>query len=168
MPDPIQAIEEVASFLRDIAREAKGDYPRILNGHADRLEVARAELVRLSDLTTAIPPDLGSLHDLPRELREELSVARGDNLEDQLVTVINSCGGEASLDQILVGLFRKFNEVHKRRFIQNKLYRMSMVWGVDGKKGVYTTEEPDGPPEQQDGHGTFLIDSGSVEEEAPF
>ena len=27
--------------------------------------------------------------------------------------------------------------------MQNKLYRMEMVWSIEGKKGVYTTTEPE-------------------------
>jgi hypothetical protein len=110
--------------------------------HAGSLEAASKRLFTLEGLTSALPPDLGNIHDLPQELLDELSVAKTDELEDQLVTVINAYGGEASLDQILVGLFRKFKVVQKRRFIQNKLYRMPMVWSVEGRKGYYTTTEP--------------------------
>ena len=110
---------------------------------AEGLEAAAAEMVRLYGLTSALPPDLGNIFDLPPELLEELSITKADELEDQLVTVINAYGGTASLDQILVGLFRKFGITQKRRFLQNKLYRMSMIWSVPGKKGVYTIEPPE-------------------------
>ena len=70
-------------------------------------------------------------------------------------------GGTATLDQILVGLNRKFKVAQKRRFLQNKLYRMPMVWSVPGRKGVYTTE----PPEEQthaDPNGEVVIVESEV------
>lgn len=124
-----------------------------MDNMVNHLEIVKADLIRLHDLTTALPPDLGNLHDLPTELLAELNVSKVDELEDQLVTVINAYGGEANLDQILVGLYRKFGVSQKRRLVQNKLYRMDMVWSVPGKKGVYTTAEPKEPKQNSDeGH----------------
>ena len=141
MPEHVESVKRNAAFFRDQAKEASGHWPEKFSKYAEQLEGTEVELVRLYGLTSALPPDLGNVHDLPAELLEELTVGKGDDLEDQLVTVINSYGGEASLDQILVGLYRKFKLLQKRRFIQNKLYRMDMIWSVEGKKGVYTTEE---------------------------
>ena len=61
------------------------------------------------------------------------------------MVVLQAYGGTADLDQILVGLFRKFKVVQKRRFLQNKVWRMcqkEMLWSIRGKKGVYTFNEP--------------------------
>ncbi|WP_170573739.1 hypothetical protein [Ruegeria atlantica] len=147
MAEYVENVKRVASELREWAaknrdadRSAAGERMETL---ADLLDGVPDELMRLSALTSALPPELGNIHDLPQELLDELTVSKADELEDQIVTVINAYGGEASLDQILVGLFRKFKVVQKRRFMQNKLYRMTMVWSVDGRKGVYTTKEPD-------------------------
>lgn len=144
MSESVENVKAVAVFLREHAAKIEGETAnkRLLSDHAGTVEAAAAEILRLRDLTSALPADLGSIHDLPQELLDELSVAKTDDLEDQLVTVINAYGGEASLDQILVGLYRKFKVSQKRRFLQNKLYRMTVVWGVDGKKGIYTTKEP--------------------------
>lgn len=152
MSEHSEAVKNVSRVLRNRADRAKNagkhELALELDTHAAALEAAMAELVRLAKLTTALPQDLGNLHDLPQELLGELSVSKTDELEDQLFAVINSYGGQASLDQILVGLFRKFDVVQKRRFTQNKLYRMTkanVLWSVGGKKGVYSTTEPDEP-----------------------
>ncbi len=143
MANHAESVKVVSEYLKDKAQNVAREQTRSeLLGHADVLDQAREEIVRLLGLTKAVPPDLGDIHDLPQELLDELSVAKTDELEDQIVTVINACGGTASLDQILVGLFRKFKVTQRRRFLQNKLYRMEMVWSVEGKKGVYTTVEP--------------------------
>jgi len=103
----------------------------------------------IADLENRLAPlssRLGDLSDLPPELLEELSAPRGDDLEYQIVDVVQAYGGTADLDQILVGLFRKFEVVQKRRYLQNKIWRMSqkeMLWSIKGKKGVYTIREPD-------------------------
>ncbi|MEL6886403.1 MAG: hypothetical protein AAFP87_17975 [Pseudomonadota bacterium] len=141
MPEFVESVNKIAAFFRDQAKDANPAWKERFDRFAKEMEEAKDELVRLYGLTSALPPDLGNVHDLPPELLEELTVAKADELEDQLVTVINAYGGEATLDQILVGLYRKFKIVQKRRFVQNKLYRMDMVWSVEGKKGVYTTEQ---------------------------
>jgi hypothetical protein len=91
-----------------------------------------------------IPEALGQrddLSDLPPELLAQLSdSARGET--DPLVQIIEERGGTASLDEILIDLWRKHREVAKRALIANKLYRLSkreLCWPVAGKKGVYTT-----------------------------
>ena len=124
----------------------------------EELAAVPDELVRLYGLTSALPADLGNVHDLPPELLEELSVAKADELEDQLVTVIRAYGDEASLDQILVGLWRKFKVSQKRRFLQNKLYRMDTVWSVSGCKGVYTTTEP------SESGDKYIVDTGDPDQ----
>lgn len=168
MPEHVESVNRIAAFFREQATTANPQWKDKFVNFAATMEAAKDELVRLYGLTTALPPDLGNVHDLPPELLEELSIAKSDELEDQLVTVINAYGGEATLDQILVGLFRKFNISQKRRFIQNKLYRMSMVWSVEGKKGVYTTTEPESAPEPQMGYSAPRIDTGNLEDEIPF
>ena len=143
MSEHVESVKRVAAYLRDVAEKNSGrdDVVSRVIVHAEALDAAANHITGIEDLMTAVPPDLGRISDLPEELLEELSVAKTDDLEDQLVTVINACNGEATLDQILVGLYRKFKIIQKRRFVQNKLYRMEMVWSVPGKKGVYTTEE---------------------------
>lgn len=147
MSEHVESVNSVIEKLRAWAaahrvsnREANAERFETL---ADELSGVPDELLRLYGLTSSLPADLGNVHDLPPELLEELSVAKADELEDQLATVIRAYGDEASLDQILVGLWRKFKVSQKRRFIQNKLYRMDTVWSVSGRKGVYTTTEPD-------------------------
>ena len=142
MPEHVESVKRVAAFFRDQAKDANPVWKEKFDRFAAQMEAAKDEMVRLYGLTSALPPDLGNVHDLPPELLEELSVAKADELEDQLVTVINAYDGEATLDQVLVGLYRKFQVVQKRRFIQNKLYRMDTVCSVEGKKGVYTTQPP--------------------------
>jgi hypothetical protein len=144
MAESVESVKAVAAFLRGAAeKNANPETRALLLAHADTVDGAAADLIYLKGITSALPPDLGNIYDLPAELLEELSVAKTDDLEDQLVTVINAYGGEASLDQVLVGLFRKFKVSQKRRFIQNKLYRMDMIWSVDGRKGYYTTTKPE-------------------------
>ena len=147
MPDNIESVKGVATYLRGLAdrnRERPELFER-LSTHATSLDEAADEMARLMVLTKALPPDLGNVYELPAELREELSVLKTDETEDQIVTAINAQGGTATLDQILVGIYRKFGVVQKRRFIQGKLYRMEAVWPVDGRKGLYTTMKPEVP-----------------------
>jgi hypothetical protein len=82
------------------------------------------------------------LSDLPEELLKELSDSfKGET--DPLIKIINDRGGTASIDEILVDLYRKYEEIGKRPIISNKLYRFSrrhLCAPVPGKKGFYTTD----------------------------
>lgn len=103
---------------------------------------------------TGFPDDLA---DLPPELLNELSESiKGET--DPLIKIINARGGTATLDEILIDLYRKYNEVGKRVIVSNKLYRLSkrgLCHALPGKKGVYTTKKPmggdDAPPSEDDG-----------------
>ena len=83
------------------------------------------------------------VHDLPPELLAELSVSDGDKLEFQIVQIMEDLGGAASLDRLLVALYRETKEIYQRTWLNNRLYRMAqkeMIFSVPGKKGVYSTE----------------------------
>ena len=73
---------------------------------------------------------------LPDDLLSELTCAR-DKLEEQIISLFSANGDPLTLDQILVGLYRQHGVLKKRRFMRNKLYRMSEVDAVEGRKGIY-------------------------------
>lgn len=93
---------------------------------------------------TAAPDELAGL---PPELLAELSEGAKSQV-DPVIKAINDRGGTATLDQILIDVYRATGEVHKRTILQNKLFRFSkrdMCWSVPGKKGLYTTQRPEVP-----------------------
>lgn len=98
MPEHGESANKLSAFFRDQLSTVGPQRKDKFAAYSDQLDAAREELVRPYGLTTALPPDLGNVHDLPAELLEELSISKVDELEDQIVTVINAYGGEASLD----------------------------------------------------------------------
>ena|ERR1700754_3369523 len=89
------------------------------------------------------PADITDLSDLPPELLAELSIAQVDTLEGQILTLMNELGGKADLDRLLVALYRRFQVVQKRRFLQNKLWRMvrkGQITKPDGVRGIFRVE----------------------------
>jgi len=88
--------------------------------------------------------DLTDTSDLPPELLKELSNVQADELETQIFAVLGTCGGSADLDQLLIGLFRKYGTVHKRRFLQNKLWRMVRKGDLDkaDQRGLFRLTAP--------------------------
>lgn len=82
--------------------------------------------------------------DLPEEVRAELSLSDSDKTEYQIRSLIEELGGIASLDRLIVGIYKETGEVIKRSTITSKLYRMSqkgIVFGVPGRKGAYSIED---------------------------
>jgi hypothetical protein len=80
--------------------------------------------------------------DLPAELVKGLRATKRDMLEVRLIELFQISGRPLNLDEVLVGFYRKFNEVLDRRTVINKLYAMSKsaspaIEAVADKKGVY-------------------------------
>lgn len=81
---------------------------------------------------------------LPAELVQELSISDGDRTEFVILKIIRELGGIASLDRILVGLYRQTNEIMKRTTLTSRIYRMTqkgLLYSVPNRKGVYSTRE---------------------------
>jgi hypothetical protein len=147
MADTIDSVNKIIISLRGWAKGSQEPVATICRQHAETLEDIIKEIQHLRNQTVPLPTRLGDLSDIPPELRAELSGVEVDELESQLIAVINAYGGTADLNQILVGLFRKFKVVQTRRFAQQKLWRMTtdgLIWSVPKRKGVYTTTKPTG------------------------
>jgi hypothetical protein len=67
---------------------------------------------------------LEDIEGLPPELMQELSISDADRLEFTIVGIINEAGGLMSLDKIIIGLYKKSGEIHKRSTLTSRLYRM--------------------------------------------
>lgn len=114
---------------------------------AQALSEAADELEQLRKATRPLPYFNGeSIADLPDELLKELNVTKTDDFENQVFTLVKAAGGKADLDTILVGFYRRYGTVHQRRYMQNRLWRMTqkdgVLWSVPDKKGWYATEPP--------------------------
>jgi hypothetical protein len=96
-----------------------------------------------SRLAEPAPTKSDDLSDLPPELLAELSAgAKSDT--DPLIQIIDDRGGTATIDEILIDLYRKHREIGKRAVISNKLYRLTrrgLCAAAPGRKGVYTTDK---------------------------
>lgn len=89
---------------------------------------------------------LGDTSDLPEALRKQLNTAKLDDLEEKILkTIKERFEGVASIDEIMVGLFRDFQYVTEdRRVLANKLYRMAKsghLESVPKRKGVVKVKE---------------------------
>lgn len=90
--------------------------------------------------------DYGDLSDLPPEVLKELSFNRPDEVGDIIKSLIADMGGEASIDQVLIGLWRQFGKKRKRCSVRLKLSQMvkaGTLIAVTGRKGVYAIEAGD-------------------------
>ncbi len=88
------------------------------------------------------PMNLTDVSDLPPELIRELNLPT-DKLESQIMALLRFVGEPVDLDQILIGLYRRFGVIQKRRFLQNKLWRMvskKQIYKGKNRKGVYALE----------------------------
>lgn len=98
--------------------------------------LAQASSPALDDGTMLRPEDLEGL---PDELLVELN---RDELETRIQRIIKDAGGVMSLDRLMIALYRENGEIHKRRQLTQKLYRMAgkgALYSVPHRKAVYST-----------------------------
>lgn len=103
-------------------------------------ESPQANLLSASQSQLALTPE--DVQDLPAELLAELSISTADRVEFDIITLINEAGGVLTLDRILIGLYKKTKEIHKRPTLTSRLYRMGqkgLIGNVPNKKGYYST-----------------------------
>lgn len=65
-------------------------------------------------------------------------------MEFEIVRVINNAGGILSLDKLIIDLFRRTKDVHRRTPLISRLYRMSqkgLIYSVPNRKGFYATRQ---------------------------
>lgn len=88
--------------------------------------------------------NIEEINDLPEELVQELSISEGDKTEFAILNAVEEAGGVITLDRLLIALYRKTSEVHKRANLTSRIYRMTnknLLYNVPGKKGVYSNEQ---------------------------
>jgi hypothetical protein len=124
-------------------------YRRLVNEHRDLLDYLEGKLKKSNGANKEAEkpividtPGEDNLSDLPAELLAQLSGRAKKGQADPIVQIINDHGGVATLDEILIDLYRRHGEIGTRNLISNKLYRLGkqgFVRAIEGKKGVYTT-----------------------------
>jgi hypothetical protein len=72
---------------------------------------------------------------LPEEVLKELSISEGDKAEFAILEILEEAGGILSLDQIIVNLWRKTEEAHKRPALISRLYRMAGLFQPADPRG---------------------------------
>lgn len=88
------------------------------------------------------------LEGLPESLLKELSqsskiLKEGKTIFDLVLEVFEELDGVASLDQVIVGLYRKTNSVYTREDITRRVYKLTrakVISPVEGVKGIYCLE----------------------------
>jgi hypothetical protein len=120
---------------------------------ADYLQRQEDRIERLGSGVSADTPPSGvvqlslrfeDIEGLPPELMQELSITDGDKTDFAIQALMQERGGVMSLDQLLIALYRKTGEIHKRPNLNSRIYRMTTkgaLFSVPGRKGVYSTRE---------------------------
>ena len=105
---------------------------------------SEAPKARKGPLQLQLSLTIDDIEGLPPELIGELSLSDADKTEFAIVNAIEEAGGIISLDKILIALYKKTGEIHKRTSLYSRLNRMvskNLIYYVSGKKGVYATEQ---------------------------
>lgn len=132
---------ETASTFIDMVESFEKTSAEILELSA---RLAACEAARPSPKAIQLSLNFDEIEGLPDELVKELSISDADRTDYAVVRIIDAAGGVASLDRILVALYRETGEIHKRTAMTSRIYRMSqknLVFSVPNKKGVYSTTE---------------------------
>jgi hypothetical protein len=149
--DPLDAIHEAVALHAGWLEEAR------LKGNADgtvqrwtrrmhALQQAAQELhaFRAREAAPQTPAESAdaqdNLSDLPPALLAQLSGPKTDRLEGQILDVLRSVGGLVELNRLLIELYRRHGDVHERKALNNKAYRMvqkGLIRQAPDRRGVY-------------------------------
>jgi hypothetical protein len=92
-----------------------------------------------ADLFAIDPYDVGGL---PAELVEQLSIPKSDDDEVKLIQLLRLATRPLSINEIMVGLYRKFGDLHKRNSVNARLYRLSKKGELESPQtGFYKIAE---------------------------
>lgn len=83
---------------------------------------------------------------LPPELIAELNISESDKQDFLLMEVMDELGGIASIDKIMIRVYRKTGEILERQKLGAKLYRMinkKLIYPLPSRKGVYSLQPID-------------------------
>lgn len=137
-----------------IYHEKRGDQPKV-NRHRGILKRFEELLPKIEQMVGIVPEPqfevreikvgsrIGNIDELPEAIRAQLVSFQMDELEAQILDLLNdNLDRVATIDEILVGLWRAHGVAHQRDQLANKIYRMTrkeQLYSVPGKKGVYST-----------------------------
>ena len=151
--DGLKFVNEQIAFHEDRERQFSGqararkhsETKEKFHALADLLQelesAATADKAAPKQLSLSLTPE--DIEGLPDELMEELTISK-DKTEFLILSALEKNHGVASLDQLLVALYRESGEIFKRSALNNRIYRMvtrGQVFSVPDKKGVYSLEE---------------------------
>jgi hypothetical protein len=128
--NPLAFIAELTASLREsqtrpgLSAEERGRHQRWLDQAAALQALLQSRPAAPASARVIEPRESADKETLPPALLKELSPRNRDQLEQQILAVLAACDGSADLDQVLIGLYRGFGIVAKRRVIQNKLWRL--------------------------------------------
>ncbi len=144
--DPLEAITESVALHVGWLEEArqKGNADSTVQRWTRRMRALQEAARELREFRRAHRPLLGEaedLSDLPPALVAQLSGPKTDTLEEQILAILRAQGGAVELNRLLIELYRRHGEVHERKALNNKAYRMvqkGLIHQVEGSRGVYS------------------------------
>ena len=152
--NPSAFLAELTASLREaqmrpgISAEERGRHQRWLEQAAalQTLLESRRRPASPAAARAIVPREAEEKETLPPALLKELSPRTRDQLEQQILSVLAASDGRADLDQVLLGLYRRFGIIAKRRVIQNKLWRLVRTGRIAKAKDMRNVFSLNAPP----------------------
>ena len=126
--------------------------------------VANTGFAGLSSSPTVQPCDLDGL---PQEVIDSLDMSESEQSEFRIVRLITKLGGSANIAKIMIALYHDTEEIHERKAIASRLYRMAqkgMIYSSAEGKGIYTTDETKAKKSEDDLDEEYEPDVDSIRE----
>jgi hypothetical protein len=82
--------------------------------------------------------------DIPSAFIDELKISRAEKSDARILELFRFAGRPLNISEVLIGLYRKFDETMKRTAVSARLYRLARdghLESVDGGRGVYRLPE---------------------------
>jgi hypothetical protein len=157
----VQPPENIEHFLQFVKRQAAFHHSKatqFADAHPPRSQKHThyaTEFENLAAFLTTLPrtsPSSGT--GAAADLLAELNVSDIDRLNFTILDILKENGGKASLDQIMIGVYKKTGQILKRNKATNVVYNMKikgLIHPIKGVKAAYSLtpgEEEDGSEEE--------------------
>lgn len=138
--------DKISSEAHRLYKDGAFDEANILTQESENYQQIIDLLKHQNNHANSLKPSIyvfpDELKDLPPDLLKQLNISSSDKQDFQIIEAIDSVGGVANIDKILIAYYHLTKQVFERQKLMAKLYRMAnkgLLYSHPTKKGIYGT-----------------------------
>lgn len=157
----MNTIDQHIAFCKAQAayHERKSSAPNLTTHSAQKHSSVSEKLIDVAKFLASMPAHISSPPDdvdtlfrldpfnmtgVPDDLIKELKIGAGEKIDAEIIELFRIADRPLNISEVLIGLYRRFNEEQKRTAVSARLYRLSnegILMSVEKNRGIYRIAE---------------------------